>query len=192
MGKFARLSLGLGLILVFVSLISVNSLPTEGTTVVNILHVVAETNNKISQCHLDAECGNGKCINSTICECSRGWITNEKDIGTTAPCNYEQRSKKTAFFLSLFLGEFGADWFYLSRSNLTYILIGVLKLLLGCLSGIAWSLARFGTSSESNKMKIRNINGCITLLVLTWWIVDWARILGNRFPDGNSTGLLPW
>ena len=194
MADFVRLSFGLGLVLMFVSLINVNSSPTDRQTA-NISNVVPETINKIPQCHSDKECGNGKCSNSSTCDCSRGWITNEKVTGKTGNCNYDQRSKQTAFFLSLFVGGFGADWFYLSRSNLAYIFIGLFKLLLGCLSCIAWPLTRFGPtieSLESNKTKIRNTNGCITLLVMAWWIVDWVRILNNRFPDGNGEALLPW
>jgi TM2 domain-containing membrane protein YozV len=37
----------------------------------------------------------------------------------------EEKSGIVAFLLSLFFGYFGADWFYLSDGNATYILIGI-------------------------------------------------------------------
>lgn len=39
------------------------------------------------------------------------------------------RSKQTAFLLSFFLGLFGADRFYLSRGQFSYICLGLTKLL---------------------------------------------------------------
>ena len=54
------------------------------------------------------------------------------------PVKYPPKSKLVAFLLSLFLGEWGADWFYLSAGSSDYICLGVLKLLTcgGC--GLWW------------------------------------------------------
>ena len=51
---------------------------------------------------------------------------------------YPPKSKLVAFLLSFFLGEWGADWFYLSAGSSDYICLGVLKLFTcgGC--GIWW------------------------------------------------------
>ena len=39
------------------------------------------------------------------------------------------KSKWVAFILSLLLGEFGADWFFLSNGDAGYIVAGIFKLL---------------------------------------------------------------
>ena len=194
MGCFVRLSFGIALALVFVSLINVKSSPIHDTSVVYISTVVPETATKIPDCQSDKECGNGKCLNST-CECSKGWIPYGNVAGKTGPCNYDQRSKRTAFFISLFAGTFGADWFYLSRSNLGYIITGILKLFIECGSGAAWLVSYFGSENQSFepiKTRFRRINAFLTLASFAWWIVDWGRILGNKFPDGNGAPLSSW
>ena len=58
----------------------------------------------------------------TICECDKGWKSTE------VPCDYQAKNWLVAFLLSFFLGEFGADWFYLANGSGTYIAIGVVKL----------------------------------------------------------------
>ena len=45
------------------------------------------------------------------------------------PVESPLKSKLVAFLLSLFIGAYGADWFYLSAGNSNYIFLGVLKLL---------------------------------------------------------------
>ena len=86
----------------------------------------------------------------SICECDKGWKSTE------APCDYQAKNWLVAFLLSFFLGEFGADWFYLANGSGTYIAIGVVKLFLNWFT--------FGI----------------------WWLVDWIRILAGSFLDGNG------
>jgi hypothetical protein len=43
-------------------------------------------------------------------------------------CAYKAKLKKEAFFYSLFLGIFGADWFYLAAGNRGFICIGFFKM----------------------------------------------------------------
>ena len=74
-------------------------------------------------CTSDATCNNGVCKNST-CVCSLGYVT----FGNTT-CNYKQKEKLTAFLLSFFVGNFGADWFYLASGNGGYIVAGIIKLI---------------------------------------------------------------
>ena len=89
----------------------------------------------------------------------------------------DKRSKLAAFLLSFFLGGFGADWFYLSRGDITYIMVGIIKLLLiGYQEGMEKC---FGPCSW-----------IVGLGVILWWVVDWARVLTNNFPDGNGLELL--
>jgi len=72
-----------------------------------------------------------------------------------------RRQFLTTLLLSIFLGAFGVDWFYLSLGNNTYIILGVLKFLL-------------------NLVGVGQI----------WWIIDWVRILLGEFPDGLGRPLI--
>ncbi|KAH3759535.1 hypothetical protein Pelo_8621 [Pelomyxa schiedti] len=83
----------------------------------------------------EAECGypeRGYC-NGYYCVCNEPYITLSADddnrIADSTACNYEGKSKLTAFLLSFFVGSFGADWFYLARGSGGYIAAGVFKLL---------------------------------------------------------------
>ena len=48
------------------------------------------------------------------------------------------KSRLVAFLLSLFLGYFGMDWFYLSDGNVLYMVAGLVKFLTGGGFGIWW------------------------------------------------------
>ncbi|CAF0899443.1 unnamed protein product [Adineta ricciae] len=200
MAKFTHLLFCITLITTLISAIYTISLPTNETA-----HgAVVVTNNengivvKVPVCYGPHDCGHGKCIeNRTSCQCERGWITVNSTNASeeTKYCNYQQRSKKTAFFLSFFVGVFGVDWFYLCRSNLLFIFAGILKLFLGLSCGGVWFSTCFASengSIESSKSKFRAASTFFSLLTFAWWIVDWSRILGNRFPDGNGNILGSW
>ena len=104
------------------------------------------------------------------------------------PDESERRSKLVAFLLSFFAGGFGADWFYLSRGSVNYIIVGIVKLIMISQAGICCCTVSLGCCSIKEKMK--NICwpcGCLVSLgVFIWWLVDWARILTNNFDDGNG------
>lgn len=95
------------------------------------------------QCLFDTDCNHGECKlvksrtnpNGThMCDCDKGYVTHSDVMY----CDYHQRKQVTAFLLSFFLGEFGADWFYIGDANPTYDGLGVLKLFtLGGL-GVWW------------------------------------------------------
>ena len=62
-------------------------------------------------CNETIQCNNGACSNGT-CICTDGFVTYGGDV-----CNFKQREKLTAFLLSFFVGNLGADWFYLAQGN---------------------------------------------------------------------------
>ena len=109
----------------------------------------------------------------------------------------DKKSKLVAFLLSFFLGEFGADWFYLSQGDFTYLFFGFFKLFL-LISPISFCCYNFivdGCSFQDvRKWPWKNIfcqgSWIIGLVVFIWWVVDWARVLTNTFPDGNGRELL--
>ena len=65
-----------------------------------------------TNCTTNTDCNKGQCV-SSACVCNAGYI----NFPSNQVCNYEQKSKETAFLLSFFFGYFGADWFYLSKGN---------------------------------------------------------------------------
>ena len=114
---------------------------TEGSKLMQKLDGVC-TQNKILNCTNDiTKCGpHGVCVikvktgnpgNQTEmnCQCNNEYIT------VKSACDYMQKSQLAAFLLSLFLGMFGADWFYLARQDGNYIVIGIFKLLFTFLGG---------------------------------------------------------
>ncbi|CAF1079697.1 unnamed protein product [Adineta steineri] len=177
MANFIHFLISVTLTFIFVSVVCVNTSPAA--------------RNELPLGSFPVTINHTDSINTT--ECDLGWKTPSNTNDTTQYCTYKQRSKKTAFCLSFFLGTFGADWFYLSRSSFAYIIVGLLKLLLGCGCCSAWPLTYFGSESQNTeaiKLKFRGVSTFITLLAFVWWIVDWARILGNKFADGNGEALM--
>jgi hypothetical protein len=132
-------------------------------------------------CQFSSDCpAHSQCV-SGACECITGWTT-WKD---STLCAYEQKSKWTAFLLSVFVGSVGVDWFYLASGNAVYIVAGVFKLLM-------W----FGCCHRFCKDKDDGLQACCACIgvILSigstiWWFVDWIRILTSVFPDGNGAPL---
>ncbi|UJR23795.1 hypothetical protein I4U23_026772 [Adineta vaga] len=140
-------------------------------------------------CMGDFQCGHGYC-QGYVCQCHRGYITWR----WMNVCNYEQRTKLTAFLLSFFVGIFGIDWFILSRGQTEYIIAGIIKLLIsfGCIIG--WPIIILHLSKKkSGIVTIPNmINVSLSVTSFLWWLTDWIRILADVFYDGNGAPLLSW
>jgi len=122
------------------------------------------------------DCGEGVCqepagTDGAACVCLEPYMST-KDMNVKgskiSPCSYFAAKKKDALFYSLFLGFFGADWFYLSRCcakralvtqlNKGYICVGFFKL---------FTFGGLGL----------------------WWLVDIFLILFDVFQDGNGMPL---
>lgn len=141
------------------------------------------TENQLSNfCLTTNDCWiNSICLNNS-CQCQQGWFTRQYH----APCSYKQFSKISIFFSSFFFGCTGFDWFLLSRRNYLYILTGLLKFLL-TLACCIWSrLAILKRRIPSSTSMADYLSIILAILSLTWWLIDWIRILFNNFPDGNS------
>jgi hypothetical protein len=152
-------------------------------------------NNSSTICFTDADCnGHGRCINTSVCICDQGWTAYSNMVGRNSSCLYEQRWKLIVFLLSFFVGTLGVDWFYLSRGNAGYIVAGVFKLLIGCGCCVGWPLTAIGAKRGSGAVMIigQVANAVFALGALAWYIADWARILADKFPDGNGVGLKPF
>jgi len=147
-------------------------------------------------CSTDADCGHGQCSAET-CQCNLGFT----NFGGQA-CSYEQKNKVTAFLLSLFLGNFGADWFYLAQENSNYTWAGAVKLMTGlfffvsscfmCCAQICFAKLNESKVGLLVRLVVGGLALVFSLVNLIWYFIDWIRILADAFPDGNHVGLKPW
>jgi hypothetical protein len=131
-----------------------------------------------SDCNVHQQCRNRSCI------CEKGWVSwrDEPD------CSYEQKPKWPTFFISLFLGGLGTDWFYLARGKGSYIVAGIFKLIMsaGCCSSASSAGRKVESRFALNVLRIGYVAGGGGGI---WWLVDWIRILSDAFSDGNGISL---
>ncbi len=134
---------------------------------------------------------NEQCMNGTRCVCGHGWVTYGKQMQRNNKCSYKQRSKTIAVLISVYFGILGVDWFYLCRGNNGYIITGIIKLFISCGCCSGWPLLIVVTYRFSRLTITIGyvISILFSLVSFTWWITDWARILANKFPDGNGVEL---
>ena len=92
----------------------------------------------------------------------------------------------------------GGDWFYLSKGNFYYILIGFIKMT-SCVVGTILPLfltCVYKIQSDGSRitlfMLLSSLIVIITVGNFSWWVVDWVRILTDSFKDGNGFDLLDW
>lgn len=147
------------------------------------------------KCSDNSECGHGVCANK-VCQCNEGFTSKDK------ACDYEQKSKTSAFLLSLFLGNFGADWFYLARENSNYNWAGFFKLFLGfcviiascfkCCAQTCFKVLNEGKVGAAFRVVVGGTIALASLINVVWYFVDWIRILCDSFPDGNGVALKGW
>jgi len=98
------------------------SLDLIETQIVNANHrSLTSLNTTINPCTIDTKCGAGRCIDS-VCQCNPGYLS----LGAKV-CDYHQLSGGTALALSIILGIGGVDRIYLSRGNIVYLVLGILK-----------------------------------------------------------------
>ena len=78
----------------------------------------------LTECIAQDHCKpNGECIimtnNKTRCKCFKFYMEHRDHQGKTIirTCWKERKSQHTAFLLSFFVGDCGADWFYLSEGD---------------------------------------------------------------------------
>ena len=189
---------------------SSSSLPDTTEIMINSTKAASETdllnNPNITECIENQLCNHGQCINigsmKTSCKCFKPFVDHEGQ-----PCKEEGKSKLVAFLLSFFVGGFGADWFYLSRGDAGFVIIGILKCLItGVLPFLIFCcwMCCFATvflfkddAKDDDDETVCTCCACvgivcatplIILLIITgsiWWLVDWIRIIaGSWEKDG--------
>jgi hypothetical protein len=149
----------------------------------NTIKLNIQTNT--SFCISNDDCPRNSWCNKNKCQCMKGWLTwyNYRQ------CSYKQVSKMSSFLTSFLIGGTGLDWFILSRKNSLYILTGLLKLLIS-IAGYIWTGFAVINKTESSMIVASCFSFNLCLMAIIWWIVDWIRILLNKFPDGNGAPLI--
>ena len=138
-----------------------------------------------SLCISNDECPTNSWCKDNKCQCFKGWLTWNNYI----KCSYKQNSKYPSLLTSLFLGGAGVDWFVLSRGNILYILTGLAKLLMSIAAAV-WTAFAIINKTEASMIVASCFSMNLILLGIIWWMIDWIRILLNKFPDGNGAPLI--
>ena len=149
----------------------------------SVVSVSAQTCNSTEDCS-----NNGLCSNNQ-CNCLSEYITHESIIG----CNYHQKSRLTSFMLELFLGEFGADWFYLARKEFTVPVIVFTLFLACCVAPYYKTLRKEHYDDDTLKM---GCTMCLYLLILLTVLGFWLHgviVIGiETAKDSNGVSIGDW
>ena len=147
----------------------------------------------ITECIKNQLCNNGQCVKispmKTSCICFRPFVDFQGH-----PCKEKGSSKLVAFLLSFFVGGFGADWFYLSRGDADFIIIGILKCFItGILPFFLFccGMSCYAIYQDRQHWFWDGMMCVIPILAFPistgsiWWLVDWIRIIsGSWEKDG--------
>lgn len=136
-------------------------------------------------CYSHDQCSKNSRCHQNKCECKQGWIT----LYRNQQCSYKQIPKSFTFFISLFLGGAGMDWFILSRNNNLYILTGLLKFLVS-IAACIWNRLALISRTETSMIVAGCFGITLSFISLIWWFTDWMRVLLNNFSDGNGVPLI--
>jgi len=138
-------------------------------------------------CDLDCS-GHGNCAFAGSKNDTKSCLCDERFVDDD--CHYEQKSKKHAFLLSFFLGAWGADRFYLECYE-----VGLIKFLftlhiciIPCLPALCACCMRDDNSSILCSVALL-CTICFVLIIICWWIADWALILADELFDCNNVPL---
>ncbi len=115
-----------------------------------------------------------------------------KKIDNLENFNYKSKSRLIAFTLSFAFGILGVDWFYLSAGSLTYVIIGIIKMIFGVIGLVIPCFLRCLRSDGSNIIGLSIFIIFVfsmTISTFSWWIADLFRISNNMFKDGNNQNL---
>lgn len=137
-------------------------------------------NNSVADCNY-----NGFCGTHNQCRCFSNYVTHDSATG----CNYHQKSRLTAFLLELFLGEFGAGWFFLGRIDFA-VLILVLTVVLACCFKPAYYSMK---ESNENGMAVAACLACgVGLTIFALWLHGMIMTGTGLATDSNGVAVGDW
>ena len=129
-------------------------------------------------CTSVSQCGHGMCsvnannVTEYFCSCERGYRSVDGNV-----CSKKLQEKGLAVFISFLVGILGADWFFLSKGNRDYILIGFIKLYV--------TLANLFVLPHAATDYEYTMRTCL-FAGFVWWLVDWIRIVSGSFSSGDG------
>ena len=151
-------------------------------------------NSNLTDCRTQELCNHGECIltnNIISCKCFKPFVYHHGE-----PCKEEGKSKLAAFLLSFFAGGFGAEWFYLSGGDSSFIIIGMLKIfittIIPFLCFCCWMCGFIGAMMLDDEdaggvcagiglFCLVPLVGILMLAGFIWWMVDWIRIVSGSW-----------
>jgi len=141
---------------------------------------------------------NGVCNQAgTACICDDDYATHDA-TAETGECNYERKSGLVALLLGIFVGEFGAVYFYIGDTEMGCIqlfLAGVLAMFVGAIfgacCGCAVDAAVSNTEAEATSTcsRIWASVGFIAMIVM--YIIVLVKVAEGSLDDSNGVGLSP-
>lgn len=143
------------------------------------------------------DCNNHGVCNQegTACICNDDYATHDATV-ETGECNYKRKSGLIALLLSIFVGEFGAVYFYVGDTTMGCIqlfLAGVLAILVGGVFGCCCGAAIGAVSEEKNATeqcsKFWMYVGSIAMIVM--YFVVLAAVIDGKIDDSNGVSLSP-
>lgn len=153
----------------------------------SILVLFCLTFTSVLGCYNSSDCEHGYCykLYDNVCVC------DDKYIGER--CDYKLINQHDALAVSMATGYIGGDWFYLSRGDASYIVVGCIKLALPLVLFLCFYILQFTELAGSelyNWVATIAIFAPLIILptILVWWLVDWTRIIAFHcsFKDGNG------
>jgi hypothetical protein len=128
-------------------------------------------------CVTDKECNyKGTCENN-ICICDDRWVT----INDNNMCNYLQKDKFTALMLSIFVGYFGVDQWYIQNYELAGPKMGISILL------IIYSIVAYIKKLYYPVFVIPFL--LLLSISFSWWLGDIIKISTKELSDGKNVNL---
>lgn len=120
------------------------------------------------------------------CVCNDGYTSSTSlSSGENLQCDYKQKDTLTAFLLELFLGEFGAGYFYLGLiplavGRLCLFVFGSIPLIFIVCMGVL-------VDSEECVFVVATCYGCLWTCAITgWWFASMVMIAQGTILDGNG------
>ena len=140
---------------------------------------------------------NGVCNQAgNACICDDDYATHDATVAT-GECNYKRKSGLVALLLSIFVGEFGAVFFYVGDTTMGYIqlfLAGILAILVGSVFGAFCGIAIDSTNNGSGEAThgcatVWGCGGAISMIVM--YIIVLVAVVGGNLDDSNGISLSP-
>jgi hypothetical protein len=130
---------------------------------------------------IDELCGHGMCV-ADKCMCDDGWLT----FANSTECDYEQKSRTTAFWLEFFFAVGGAGYIYLG-----YLDLGIYQMVI-----FSFGLGIGCFCIDLNYVYKDNLSKCCIFIIFgaifTWWSYVLIEIGTGKMTDDSGAPITGW